>query len=173
MPDPLELEVRKRIYDIICKYPGIHLRELQRQTGLATGSLDYHLHFMHKSGLIRAEKSGRFTRYYNSLQAFTDDEKSVIAILRQDPLRHVIIFLLEKKIANATEISEATGMHPSNLSAYLKSLESSGIIQHKKKGRYRFYQLKDRDAIIKYLVLHKKSFLDKLVDNFISNWVED
>jgi predicted transcriptional regulator len=173
MPDPLELEVRKRIYDVICKYPGIHMRELQRQTCLATGSLDYHLHFMHKSGLIRVEKAGRFARYYNSMQAFSDAEKNTISILRQEPLRHVILFLLEKKIANATEISEATGMQPSNLSAHLKSLESSGIILHKKKGRFRFYQLQDRDTIIKYLVLHKKSFLDRLVDNFISTWIED
>jgi predicted transcriptional regulator len=173
MHNPLDLEVRKRIYDTICKYPGIHMRELQRQTGLATGSLDYHLHFMHKNGLIRVEKTGRFTRYYNSMQAFSDAEKTTLSILRQEPLRHVILFLLEKKIANATEISEATGMQPSNLSAHLKSLEMGKIIQHKKKGRYRFYQLVDRDTIVKYLVLHKKSLLDRMVDNFISTWIED
>ena len=173
MPDPLGLETRKNIYDTICKYPGIHMRELQRKTGLATGSLDYHLHFLHKNGLIRLEKSARFTRYYNSLQAFSDQEKRIISVLRQDTLRHIILFLLEKNKASATDISVACSLQPSNLSGHLKTLEENDVISHRKKGRCRIYEIKDKEPLVKYLVLHKKSFLDKLVDNFISAWIEE
>ncbi len=171
MPDPLQLEVRKNIYDTICKYPGIHMRELQRQLQLATGSMDYHLHFLHKNGLIRLEKTGRFTRYYNAMEAFSEAEKHVLSILRQEKLRHIVLFLLQKKHANATNISEATGLQPSNLSGHLKTLENNGIIQYSKKGRFRFYEVKDKDMIIKCLVVHKKSFLDQMVDNFIDAWI--
>ena len=171
MPDPLDLEVRRKIYDTICAYPGIHMRELQRKTSLATGSLDYHLHFMHKNGLIRVEKDDRFTRYYNAAESFSDQEKQTLSILRQEKLRHIVLFLLQKKHASATDISKATGLQPSNLSGHLKTLQKNCILEHKKKGRYRLYQVTDKDTIIKCLMVHKKSFLDQLVDNFISAWL--
>ncbi len=171
MSDPLELEVRKKIYDAISSYPGIHMRELQRKMGLATGSLDYHLHFLHKNGLIRAEKADRFTRYYSAMQPFSEEEKHIISILRQDTLRHIIIHLLQRKHANATSISMACSIKPSNLSGHLKTLEKNNIVHFKKKGRYRLYAVRDREGIIKCLVAHKKSFLDQLVDNFIDAWV--
>lgn len=171
MPDPLQLEVRKKIYDAICRYPGIHMRELQRQTGLATGSLDYHLHFLHKHGLIRVEKSGRFTRYYSAMQAFSEEEKHVLSVLRQEKLRHIVLFLLQRKQANATRIAEQTGLQPSNLSGHLKTLEQQRIIEHAKRGRFRFYRVKDKEQIVRCLVAHRKSFLDQLVDNFIDAWV--
>ncbi len=173
MADPLELEARKRIYDTICKFPGIHMRELQRKTAMATGSLDYHLHFLYKHGMLRVEKEGRFTRYYNAFQAYSDIEKRIIAVLRQEPLRHIILYLLERKSATATEISIACGIQPSNLSGHLKSLEISGMVAYKKNGRFRNYEIRDKDIMVKYLVVHKKSFVDKLVDNFISAWLDD
>lgn len=173
MPDPLDLDARKNIYDIICAYPGIHTRELQRRTSLATGSLDYHLHFLYKNGLIRKEKAGRFTRYYSARVSYSDEEKHVLSILRQKTLRRVVLFLLQKEQANATEIGEACQLKPSNLSGHLKTLEQNGIVEFVKRGRYRLYSVKEKETIINCLVLHKKSFLDRLVDNFINAWLGD
>lgn len=171
MYDPLELEVRKNIYDTVCKYPGIHLRELQRKTGLATGSLDYHLHFLYKRGLIRKEKDSRFIRYYNALQAYSEEEKHLLSVLRQETLRRIVIYLIQKKKATATNISRDLELTPSNLSGHLRTLEKQDIIRYKKKGRFRFYSVIDAEMIVRCLVLHKKSFLDKMVDNFISAWL--
>ncbi|HLC76566.1 MAG TPA: winged helix-turn-helix transcriptional regulator, partial [archaeon] len=56
----LDLEVRRRIYDCIVGSPGLHFREIQRRTNLATGSLDYHLHFLHKNGIIRTERDKNY-----------------------------------------------------------------------------------------------------------------
>jgi len=166
----LDLETRKKIYECIIKSPGLHFREVQRRTNLATGTLDYHLHFLHKNGLIRAEKSGRFTRYYASEVAYDEQEKSLLSILRQGHARRIIIHLLQSKKSNASKISESTGLSPSNLSWYLKLLEEKGIISHGKKGRFRFYSVNDRDSIVKCLVTYKESFLDQLVDGFIETW---
>lgn len=172
MQDQLELDARRRIYDCISKSPGLHFREIQRRTKLATGSLDYHLHFLHKNALIRTEKSGIFVRYYTTHIGYNQRDKELLSLLRHDKIRHILIFLIEKKKANASEIAKHIGISQSNLSWYLKALAEKEIIVHKKKGRFRFYTVVDKNEIIKCLLTYKTSFLDSVVDKFISAWEE-
>ncbi len=167
---PLELEVRRRIFGCICDSPGLHFREIQRRTNLATGSIDYHLHFLYKNGLIRIEKDKSYTRYYPLTKNWSEEEKQVLNVLRNKKMRHILIFLLEKKRTTPLKIAEGTGISLSTLSWYLKQLQGSGVLTHTKKGRFRYYKIKDPKTIVKYLIEHKTSFLDTVVDNFIETW---
>jgi predicted transcriptional regulator len=168
----LDLDARKNIYQCISASPGLHFREIQRRLSIATGSLDYHLHFLHKNGLIRAEHAGGFIRYYPADRAYGDEEKELLSLLRQEKIRHILIRIMEKKNANATFVAEGLGISSSSLSPYLKLLEEKNIIVHRKKGRFRFYSVIDKKKIISALIVHKSSFLDKIVNNFIAAWEE-
>jgi len=168
----LELDARRRIYDCISKSPGLHFREIQRRTNLATGALDYHLHFLHKHGLIRIEKTAGFVRYYTTDVAYDQADKELLNLLRHDTIRHILICLIEKKQPNASDIAKVLQISQSNLSWYLKTLEEKNIIVHKKKGRFRFYSVVDKDRIIKCLLTYKASFMDEIVDRFIAAWEE-
>ena len=169
----LELETRKKIYDSVRKSPGIHFRELQRRAKLATGSIEYHLHFLHRHGLIRTEKRGGFVRYYPTDKAFTEQEKELLNLLRQEHIRHILVYLIgEKKRANASKIAEALNISPSSLSWYLNLLMKKNIISVKKKGRFRFYSVVDKENIVLALIAYKSSFFDKIVDSFIESWEE-
>ncbi len=168
----LELDARRKIYDCISKSPGLHFREIQRRTSLATGSLDYHLHFLHKNDLIRIEKTRGFVRYYTTSVGYEQADKELLNLLRHDKVRHILIFLIEKKRSNASTIAGALKISQSNLSWYLKSLEEKNIIVHKKRGRFRFYSVVDKERIIKCLLTYKSSFMDSLVDRFITAWEE-
>lgn len=167
-----DLDVRKRIYETISKSPGLHFRELQRRIGVATGTLDYHVHFLRKHGMIRAEQAGGFLRYYASDIIIEEQEKALLSLLRQEKIRHILILLIEKKRANASQMAFALNISPSNLSFYLKTLQGKNLIAQKKKGRFRFYSVMDKKKIVSALLVHKSSFLDKMVDRFIEAWEE-
>ncbi len=167
-----EVDVRKRIYDLIVSSPGLHFREIQRRLVLATGSVDYHLHFLHRQGMIREERTGKFVRYYPYTKTFEQEEKDVLSLLRQNRVRHILVHLLEKKKANALDIANTLGISPSTLSWYLKQLTEKNVITQKKKGRFRYYSVVDREKIMKYLIMHRSSFLDEIVDRFIEAWEE-
>jgi len=168
----LDPESREKIYRCISDSPGLHFREIQRRLGAATGTLDYHLHLLHKQGSIRLEKDGKFTRYYTTNKTFDQEEKDMLNLLRNENLRHVLIFLIENKNASASNISEALNFSPSKLSNYLKSLLDMEIINQKKKGRFRHYSVKNAKNITKYLETHKSSFIDDIVDRFIDTWAD-
>ncbi|MBI4167984.1 MAG: winged helix-turn-helix transcriptional regulator [Candidatus Aenigmarchaeota archaeon] len=170
MNGSLELEVRRRIFNCINESPGLHFREIQRRTGLATGSIDYHIHFLHKNGLIRVERDKNYARYYPLTKNWSEEEKEILALLRNTKIRHILIFILEKKKSTPLKIAESTGISLSTLSWYLKQLKEKNIISERKKGRFRFYRVNEPDMIVKYLVAHKSSFLDVAVDRFIETW---
>ncbi len=172
MQQELELEARRKIYNLINKSPGLHFREIQRRLSIATGSLDYHIHFLYKHGLLRQERDGKYVRYYPITRNWERQEKDILALLRQKRVRHILIFLLENKAAAASDISNALGITPSTLSWYFKQLTEKNTITLTKKGRFRYYKIIDRESIIKCLVSHKASFLDNIVDNFIESWEE-
>lgn len=170
MQELLDLESRRKIYECISGSPGIHFREIQRRTGMATGSVDYHLHFLHRHGLVRTEKSGRFLRYYPANVAYSGEDKELLSLLRQERIRKILIHLMENRKSNARKISDELGVSPSNLSWYLKMLLEKKLVVQKRKGRFRFYSVSDEKRIIKYLVAYKASFFDKAVDRFIESW---
>lgn len=170
--DGLELEVRKRLYDIISKSPGIHFRELQRQSKLVIGSLQYHLNYMVKRGLIVEHKSGDYSRFYVEGE-LTEQEKSIMSSLRQKNMRKLVIVLLQtgKPIIHK-KLTEHLDLSPSTVSWYTTRLSESGVLKQLKKGRETYFSVNDPEVVARVLIKYRETFLDKVVDKFIDAWNE-
>ena len=54
----LENERRRKIYSFIDKNPGVHLRRLQRVLQIPLASVEYHLNYMVRKGVVIREKDG-------------------------------------------------------------------------------------------------------------------
>ncbi len=167
--DALNLESRRKIYDLIQKNPGLHFREIERRTGLAVGSLQYHLDYLQKNHLIKSFRQGKFLRYY-SVKESVVEEKAGMSFLRKPSARKIILFLLEKKKANNFDISKAVSLSPSTTSWHLDQLVNEGVVEKEKRGRESFFYLIKPNEIASLLVEHQQSFVDELVDSFVEVW---
>ena len=176
MQDALEeataLDTRKRIYDEIGASPGLHFREIQRRTGMAVGALQYHLDYLVKQHLIRADKDGKFVRYYSIRGKQVGDDKELLSLLRQPSMRKILLFIMQSKNANNTSISQAISLSPSTTSSYLTKLTEKGVIEKRQAGRKSYFSIHEPARIAAILKEHKTSFLDELVDNFVAVWDE-
>lgn len=173
--EALALKSRDLIYKTISNSPGLHFREIQRRTGLATGSLQYHLDFLQKQHFIRMEKEGKFVRYY-SVRGQTvkeESDKKIMSLLRQKSLRRIILYLLTKVKANNAEIASAIEKSPSTTSWHLDKLLKEGLIEKQISGRQSFFYLKNPDKARDLLISHKDSFFDSLVESFAELWEEE
>ena len=166
----LQLDVRKRIYNTIKRNPGLHFRELQRRVGIATGALQYHLDYLIKKHLLKAEKETKFIRYYLIRQDFQDT--GLMSLLRQDSMRKILVFLTQKRFATNQSVSAGIGLSPSTTSWHLDKLSESGIVEKSKRGRKTYYKVADKQRVGGMLVDYRKSFLDEMVDNFVEVWEE-
>ena len=163
----LELETRKKIYEFVRKYSGCHFRELERKSGLAHGTLTYHLHFLVKHNLLTYKKENNTSRYF---PAEIKENTALLGVLRQTALRKIILFLLAEESYHE-EIVRFLRLSPSTVSWHLKKLTNEGIISTTKLGRKTKYKLAiDKEEIIKLLITYKESFLDARVNRTIEAW---
>jgi predicted transcriptional regulator len=165
----LELEIRQSLYSLISTSPGLHFREIQRRTHIATGQITYHLNYLQKVGLIKTEEDGEYLRYYAHIQ-INDEERNVLELVRQKSIRHILLYLLEYNNCNHEHLVTNLDIAPSTISWHLKKLIDANIVNKEVEGRKSFYSISYPELVKKVLIKYKESFLDILVDRFIEMW---
>lgn len=163
------IETRQQVYEFISKSPGVHFREIKRNLNLAVGTLQYNINQLKKDQLIIAKKDGEYVRFY-AIGLVSEEEKHILSLLRQKPIRHIAILLLTKGKVNHQNISKGLNLSPATTSWYLNKMLESKMADRKKTGREVYYFLTNPDEIAKTIVTYKESFLDKIVDRFIEMW---
>jgi predicted transcriptional regulator len=165
----LELDVRRKIYNLVQQYAGCHFREIERKSGLSTGSVKYHLDYLAKHNLIKREKEGNNLRYFPN--NFKLQNTKLLGLLRQKSVRNILLYILINENCNHEQIVESVFLSPSTVSWHLKKLENNNIVRSVKEGRYKSYNiLMEKEEIIRLLIIYKESFLDTLVDRVIEMW---
>mgnify|MGYP002398971774 CR=1 FL=1 len=159
------LEVRQQIYEFIQRNPGLHFREIHRRLAVAVGTLQYHLRHLEHEKLVIGRKDGEYTRYF-VVGIVTERDRQLLQFLRQRPIRHALLLLLEKKRANHKQISLKIGLSPATTSWYLSKMIEAGLAAKSKSGREVFYSLVDPREISRVMLTYRASFLDEVVDRF-------
>ncbi|MCU0859417.1 MAG: winged helix-turn-helix transcriptional regulator [Thermoplasmata archaeon] len=171
MQDPLELENRKRIFECIRGSPGLHFREIQRRTSLPIGVLEYHLNYLVDRSIISLDKRESFSRYYPGVQ-MGQDKQRILSSLRQEIPRGVILFLLSNPGSTHGDVLKNFTISGGTLSYHIKKLVSKGVVKLEKVGRESRLTVIDPDKVADLLIVYRRTFLDKLVDEFVARYVE-
>ena len=169
--DPLELDTRRRIFDLIKSSPGIHFREIARRLDIPMGVVEYHINYLLKRDMIVARKEGRYKRYYTEGK-IGSKEKAVLAFLRKEIPRTIIMHLMLNPGARHRDLKSELGISGSTLTFHLKKMIKKGIILEEGEGGSRGYRVSDPDTVSRTLIIYKKSFMDDLVDSFTETWME-
>jgi predicted transcriptional regulator len=143
--------------------PGIRYRELLRLTGFVNGVLTYHLAALEKAKVIKVDRGLRITRYYPV--NVSEKESAILKYIRHEPIRQIVLFILEHEMSTFNEIVDHTGKAPSTVSSHLKRLKEAGIVSVRY-GECHLYRLVERDVVAEVLSKYKASFVDKVVDNY-------
>ena len=68
------------------------------------------------------------------------------------------------------ELMGKLGLKPSALSYYLSRMRKLGVLEKRKVGKNVFYVLTDPAEVLKVLISHRESFMDRLVNSFMDGW---
>ncbi|MFQ5815603.1 MAG: winged helix-turn-helix transcriptional regulator [Candidatus Hydrothermarchaeaceae archaeon] len=164
----LALPTRRDIYGVISGSPGLHFREILRETELGVGSLRYHLAVLEKNGIVVSREDGQYLRFFPA--GLSEEEKELLGMLRQRSIRKILGYLLMNPAASHREVVRNVGLAPSTVSWYLKKLERLGLLKLDKSGKNTAYTVLKKDRLASVLAEFKESFLDEWVNNFIEIW---
>jgi predicted transcriptional regulator len=171
----LELEARRRIYEHLQEYPGLHLRELARAVDMETNHAKYHLTYMERHGLVSSRREDGYWRFWprqaGSLgprDRFDRRDKTVLSFLRRPLPLHVVLLLLDEEEATPSHLLGALDVSPSTLHYHLQRMEKAGVVTSHKEGRERFYRLTDEEHTAGLLMRYRPP--DSVVAGFLEAW---
>lgn len=173
----LDLDVRKRLFQVVQDYPGLHLREIARMTELDPNHAKYHLQYLEKHGMLSSRKEEGYWRFFPRAEGsvglretLVPHEKRILSLLRRPvPLRATLV-LLERGEASHSEVEESVGVSRSTLHYHLRKLEEAEVVLSEKAGRERLYRLRDPEALLAMLLQFRPP--DALVRGFLEAWEE-
>ncbi len=167
------LETRRRLYELLQEYPGLHMRELSRRCDIPIGNLKYHVDYLLKNEVLVEVEEGDKKRLYVKDKKMGATERRVLGVLRNEISRGLIIFILLNPGAEYSLIKDNFDLKPSKLSYYLKKLIDKGIIERIAKGRSNNYKVLDPDLIAGVIITYRPTFRDRLADLFVEAWSGD
>ena len=144
--------------------PGIRYRELLRLTGLVNGVLTYHMAALERANVIKVIRESRMTRYYPV--SVSDKESAILKFIRHEPIRQILLFILEHDMCTFNEIVDHTRKAPSTVSSHLKRLREAGIVLIRHGEYHQLYRVAERDLVAEMISKYTTSFVDKVVDNY-------
>jgi predicted transcriptional regulator len=169
--DPLQLETRKRIFELVQASPGVHFREISRRLELPMGVVEYHLNFLIKRDMIVDRKEGRYRRYYAEGK-IGSREKRVLSYLRKDIPRTILMHVMLHPGARHRDIKSELEISGSTLSFHLQHMISDEVLKEVDEGGTKRFYVVDPDSVSRTLILYRRSFMDRLVDSFTETWLD-
>ena len=167
MNDVLELEIRRKIYDIVAENPGLHLSKIAELLNMRVSLAEYHLIQMAKNQVVFPVKESGYTRYYVKGKVGTEDKRT-LALLRQEVPLRIILLLLKQNTVTHKEILKNLDVAPSTLSYHLKKLITYEIIGAHNNSEEHGYFLNNREHIAMLLIIYSPY---NLFESFKDVWI--
>lgn len=166
--EDLSLSTRKRLFEHVEANPGIHFRQLARDLDMETGLLQYHLDELEEYGVLDSEEHGGKRRLFVS-RKLDAEERAILAVLRHETTRQLVLYLLEDGPARNGEIADAVGVTPPTVSWHLSNLVEKGVVEEVEEGRTTIYRVTDEELTVQLLARYRESFADGAVDRIVDS----
>lgn len=171
----LELGARRSIYECVSLFPGVHLRDVARRTGLEPNHVKYHLLTLEKNGLVSSQRDQSYWRFWPReagavgwREGVDVLDKRLLAVLRRPVPLHVTLCLLDQGEMSQASINAAVPVAHSTLHYHLGVLESVGLVASERQGRERLYKLCEPERVARLLVMYRPP--EDLVAGFLEAW---
>jgi predicted transcriptional regulator len=164
------------LLSFVQRYPGVHLREIRRRLAIPIGTLDYHLYQLGRKGLIAIRFQGGYKCAFPETPVgfgapIPEEEKVLLALLRQEVPRAVLLQLYLEGATAPHRLGEAISTTGSNLSYFLKRLESLGVIRREGQGAERVVRLLE-PVRVHAILLRYPPLPESSLDRFMRFWAE-
>jgi len=168
MKEVLELETRRKIYDLVAKNPGLHLSKIAEILHMRISLVEYHLIYLVKNQIVIPVKESGYLRFYVKGKVGIED-KRILALLRQDVPLKIMLYLLKNATSRHKDLLRNIDVAPSTLSYHLKKLFKHGLIAIHTNGDKSGYSVVNRETIVRLLIQYKPY---NLIEGFKDIWID-
>jgi predicted transcriptional regulator len=123
------IALRRKILELIERFPGLHLRDLARRADLSEALAGYHLEALEREGFVQSRFDAFYRRFFAvKVAGPSTADQQLLAQLRQRVTADLAIHLLEQSPATQTALTKKLGLAKSTVSYHISKLEASGLV---------------------------------------------
>jgi predicted transcriptional regulator len=160
------IEIRKKIFEIVLKNPGLHVKKISEILKISGQLADYHLFYLERYEIVTAIKKAGYKRYYIRGK-LGSKERKLLSLLRQEIPLKIILILLKKPYARHQEILCSLDVTASTLSYHIKKLIDNNVLYSKIINKKIRYIIKNKNEILQLLSKYKPY---SWINNFEDFW---
>lgn len=132
---------RDMVFNAIRSMPGIHLNRISKDAGINQGTLRHHIDILEKEKVIVTQRINGKVRFFMNGSAYSDKEKTLISLLKNDIDSKIIYEILKGHPINNNSLAEKLGVCTSTVSWHLKRIKEQGIIEMDTDGKNNHYNI--------------------------------
>lgn len=174
--DPPEAhELRRKLLDLVVRYPGLHLREIARLAELSVPHAQYHLRVLERNALLASQRQGENLRFYPTKASPVGDvptlsaaDRDLLHLLRRPTVFGLLVHLLVEAPLALTDLARRCRVSPSTMSYHLERLLGRGLVRREGETGASLWNLTDPDRVRALLLSHEPP--PALVAGFLDAW---
>jgi predicted transcriptional regulator len=159
----------EKVLHFVQDNPSCHLRRVKRALGISMGTVQYQLDKLEKLGRITSTRRG-FYKYYFPAGLFKESEKEILEILTNETARKILMFIIEQRSPTQKDIINNVRISARSVGWHVGRLIDLAIIRELKDGKYKRYQLNQRNPI--YIITLLRNYYPSIWDKWSIRVVE-
>ena len=123
-------ENRKAVLQFVIVNPGVTAVEVARAQKMNLGTIRYHLFILTLNHKIVGHKDdGKFLRYFTNAGTYSTEERSLLSLMRREPMRKTLEQLLERPGQSNAELAQRLEISTTSTYHHLNELMARGIVK--------------------------------------------
>lgn len=155
----------------IRKFPGIHLRGIEREIGMSSALVHYHVKALEEEKTIVSAVVGGYLRFYpreivTGPRGLAASDQEALALLREEAILHVVLLLLDERELAQKDIAESLALAKSTVSYHVDRLLAKGVVTRAERDGEKVVKLRDPARLRRLLTRFEptKAMRDKFSD---------
>ena len=131
----LENDTRKSIFDAVCARPGLGVHDIADAANVSYSTATYHLERLVAAGMLVMTPDGNKLCYYKNGGAFTENERRLVPILKNEEATRLLEAILEEPGTYRAALANRLGVTATTINWHLRRLREAGLIDERREGR--------------------------------------
>src|SRR5690348_1509882 len=136
---------RGTVLAFVRDYPGVHVREVERQLGLSNRLASYHLDALEKDGLVQRIAEKGYARFVPAATRprWSGRDVAFVCLMRRGVAFRTVVLLLSQGEMTQGALARTLHLAKASTTYHLQLLEEAGVLDVEQRGRERWYRLAD------------------------------
>lgn len=143
------VDARTSVLDFVRHYPGVHVREVERQLNLSSRLASYHLAALEHDGKVERVAERGYARFLPRVTKprWSSRDIAFLCLMRRAIAFRITLLLLSRGEMTQGDLARTLDLAKPSTTYHLHLLEDDDLVRVEPRGRERWYSLVDADRV--------------------------